>query len=222
MIISSNLFAQNIQESKEHYNYAKSLYLSEQFTRAVYQFDSLVNDPHTDRDHALAGLAASLWMLGDTKAAVNSLNEIKNKKLHEKLQTAFSVSSGDLKSLKSDEFTKMYLTELNELEAHPDKSPGLAGLLSAIIPGAGHVYLGAYQSAAIVLAFNLLTGISAIEFADKDLDAPAVASGVLFSIFYAGGIYSSYEGAKKINHQKILKPKKELSARYFPILKLEF
>ncbi|MBC7538585.1 MAG: hypothetical protein H7281_07180 [Bacteriovorax sp.] len=219
-LFSSNLFSQDSID--KNYNYAKELYLSEQYSRAVYQFDTILANPQSNKDRALVGLTASLWMLGDTKAAFNSLNEIKNKDLSLLLKMALSVSSGELEVLKSQPTAVLYFTELKNLESDPYKSPGLAALFSTLIPGAGHVYLGAYQSAAIVFAFNLLTGISTIEFAKKDLVAPAITSGVLFSIFYVGGIYSAYEGAVKMNQLKISKPKKELNAKYFPILRLEF
>jgi hypothetical protein len=209
-LFSSALFAQD-------FNYARELYLNEQYSRAVYQFDSLLAKSG-DKDKALVGLTASLWMLGDTKAAINSLNSISNAELSAKLKTALAVSSGDLESLKSSD----YLSELKDLEANPYKSPGLAALFSGIIPGAGHAYLGAYQSAAVVFVFNVLTGWATIEFANKNLTAPAIASGTIFSIFYVGGIYSAYDGANKMNQLKINKPKKELNAKYFPILKLEF
>ncbi|MDD4974761.1 MAG: hypothetical protein PHY93_10450 [Bacteriovorax sp.] len=216
------LFSLNLKAQDLQYNYAKELYLNEQYSRAVYQFDTLLTMPLLNADRALIGLTASLWMLGDTKAAFSSLNKISDIELSAKLKVALAVSSGDLKVLKSQDFGNMYLTELQKLESDPYKSPGIAALYSMIFPGAGHVYLGAYQSAAIVFAFNLLTGISTVEFANKDLKAPAIASGVLFSIFYVGGIYSSYEGAVKMNQLKINKPKKDLNAKYFPILRLTF
>ena len=177
-LIYSNLYAQDLQ-----FNYAKELYLNEQYSRAVYQFDSLLANPKVANDQALVGLTASLWMLGDTKAAFTSLNKISNKELSTKLKKALAVYSGNLKELNSNESDNMFLVDLKKLESDPYKSPGLAAIFSAILPGAGHVYLGAYQSAAIVFAFNLLTGISTIEFSNKNLKAPAIASGVLFSIF---------------------------------------
>jgi hypothetical protein len=206
----------------QDFNYAKELYLNEQYSRAVYQFDNLATNPKSNADQVQVGLTASLWMLGDTKAAFSSLNKISSLEIREKLKTALAVSSGDLEILKTSENGNKYLAELKELESDPYKSPGTAVLLSVLMPGAGHVYLGAYQSAAIVFAFNLLTGISTVEFANKDLKTPAITSGILFSIFYVGGIYSSYEGAVKMNQLKISRPKKELNAKYFPILRLEF
>lgn len=213
-IFSSSLHAQD-------FNYAKELYLSEQYSRAVYQFDTVVANTAQNKDRALVGLTASLWMLGDMKAATTSLNSIANKELFTELKIALAVSSGDKEILKSSVKGQQYLIELNKLELDRVKSPATAAWLS-LIPGAGHVYLGAYQSAAVVMMFNLLTGFSTLEFADKHLTGPAIASGVLFSMFYVGGIYSAYEGAVKMNQMKINRPKKELNAKYFPILRLEF
>ncbi|MBC7430233.1 MAG: hypothetical protein H7336_16585 [Bacteriovorax sp.] len=216
-LISSNVFGQ------DQFTYAKELYLSEQYTRAVFQFDTLLSSiPSGGKDRALVGLSASLWMLGDTKAAYDNMNHISNRDLSHQLETALLVSSGDLYEVKSSSHEKAYLNELTDLEADRVKSPVLAAVFSGLIPGAGHVYLGAYQSAAIVFIFSALTGVSTFEFAKKDLTTPAIASGVLFSIFYMGGIYSSYEGAVKMNQMKISKPKKDLNTKYFPILRLDF
>lgn len=223
LFLCLSLFSTSLYSNEStKYIYAKNLYLEEQYTRAVYQFDSLIAESNIDLDKTLVGLTASLWMLGDTKAAYMDLDLISNKELSFKLKTALMVSSGNLEVLDNSESGKKYLGELQLLESDPYKSPAFAAVLSALIPGAGHVYLGAYQSAAIVLAFNLLTGISTVEFANKNLRAPAIASGVLFSIFYVGGIYSSYDGAVKMNQLKINRSKKELNAKYFPILKLDF
>jgi hypothetical protein len=217
ILSTSNLFCE-----ETGFKYARELFLNEQYTRATYQFDSLIISSNKNDQHIIAGLSASLWMLGDTKTAEETLNSMTNKTLAEKLRTALEVSSGNFEKIQSTSEGQKYLNELHALEADPYKSPSLAALYSALLPGAGHIYLGAYQSAAVVFAFNVLTGLSTIEFANKHLTAPAIVSGVLFSIFYAGGIYSSYDGAVKMNQMKISKPKKELNVKYFPILKLEF
>ena len=221
MFISVDLFSQ--ESFKLKYDYAKELYLNEQYTRAVFQFDSLnALGSEENKDRVRVGLSASLWMLGDPRSAYTHLNSIENKSLSKELQVALSVSNGDVAQLGSIQRDREYLSELKKLEENQLKSPGLASFYSALVPGLGHAYLGAYQSAAVVFIFSALTGYSTIEFADQNLTGPAIASGVLFSIFYAGGIYSSYEAGVKINSMNINHSKKALNVKYFPILRLDF
>ena len=218
------IFSTQVFSDETKYNYAKDLLISEQYTRAVFQFDSLVSTSQTvaEKDQALIGLTNSLWMLGDTTTALKSLNSISDKELSKKLKIALEVHSGNLENISSLKNSQLYLSELKMLESDPYKSPTQAAFYSALLPGAGHIYLGAYQSAAVVFIFNILTGISTIEFAHKNLIAPAITSGVLFSIFYVGGIYSAYEGAVKMNQMKFSEQKKALNSRYFQILIMEF
>lgn len=96
------------------------------------------------------------------------------------------------------------------------QSPALAGTLSALLPGAGQVYNHHYSAAVLSFILNSLFLASTIELNDKNLHAPALAAGVLFSITYTGNILSAIEGSRQINRayqaprvdeaQKILLP----------------
>lgn len=98
--------------------------------------------------------------------------------------------------------TKSELMNLNLVSQNPS-SPLVAGLASAIIPGAGQVYVGEYQTAAISFVLNSLFLLSTIELSKKDLGFTAALSGIAFSTVYLGNIISAVNGAKALN-KKIL------------------
>ena len=81
----------------------------------------------------------------------------------------------------------------------PRKSPALAAVLAALIPGLGHVYLGNYRRG---LGFLAATG--ALEFFGFDLDLTAIglALGIPMELGGAGvwlyGILDAYRAAKRM------------------------
>ncbi len=102
------------------------------------------------------------------------------------------------------------------------KSPLLSGTLSALLPGAGQVYNGSYQSAAISFILNTIFLYSTIEFADKNLSAPAIASGVVFSVTYVGNVMNAVRGSNAINNRLARPSKNEIKKFLFPVLTLRF
>jgi TolA-binding protein len=86
-----------------------------------------------------------------------------------------------------------------EAEHLPRKSPALAGLLSAVIPGTGHFYTGRLRDGAIALLLNgafLAAGIEAVQAGHE------AAAGLLFffeAAWYSGAIYGAVNAAHKFN-----------------------
>jgi TolA-binding protein len=81
----------------------------------------------------------------------------------------------------------------------PHKSPKLAGLMSAIIPGSGHVYTGRLRDGTIALLLNgafLAAGIEALSAGNE-----AAAGLLLFfeAAWYSGAIYGAVNAAHKYN-----------------------
>ena len=77
------------------------------------------------------------------------------------------------------------------------KSPGLAGILSAIFPGLGHLYLGLYQrSFKVAAAFVGCIWLVSTGFMGGHL-APVFGMGIAFIWFF--GIIDSVRQAKAIN-----------------------
>jgi len=84
----------------------------------------------------------------------------------------------------------------------PSKSPVVAGILSALLPGAGHLYVGRKQDAFVALMLNggFIWGIIESFRSDK----PVVGGILSFFEFgwYAGSINGSVNSAYKYNKKK--------------------
>ncbi|WP_409477362.1 hypothetical protein [Pseudobdellovibrio sp. HCB154] len=100
------------------------------------------------------------------------------------------------------------------------KSPALAGTLSAVLPGAGQAYTGSWQSGAMAFVLNALFLSATLELEDKDLPATALVSGVVFSITYLGNILNAAESARIYNQNYNAPQIEEEKAKRFPELTL--
>jgi outer membrane protein assembly factor BamD (BamD/ComL family) len=86
-----------------------------------------------------------------------------------------------------------------EGEHLPRKSPALAGLMSAVIPGTGHFYTGRFRDGTIALLLNgafLAAGIEAVSAGNE------AAAGLLFffeAAWYSGALYGAVNAAQKYN-----------------------
>jgi outer membrane protein assembly factor BamD (BamD/ComL family) len=86
-----------------------------------------------------------------------------------------------------------------EGEHLPRKSPALAGLMSAVIPGTGHFYTGRWRDGTVALLLNgafLAAGIEAVSAGNE-----AAAGLLLFfeAAWYSGAIYGAVNAAHKYN-----------------------
>ncbi|HLB79857.1 MAG TPA: hypothetical protein VJJ77_05085, partial [Dongiaceae bacterium] len=79
------------------------------------------------------------------------------------------------------------------------KRPWLAGLLSALVPGLGHGYAGAWDAAAVALVLDGVLIGSTIELARRELWFTAGATGLAASVFYVGNILSAADLAERRN-----------------------
>lgn len=91
------------------------------------------------------------------------------------------------------------LEKINEV---PQKSPLAAGMLAAILPGAGHLYGERYRDAAVAFLLNAAFIWGMVEAFQRE----NYAVGVLLTFFelgwYSGNIYSAISSAHKYNKQK--------------------
>lgn len=80
-----------------------------------------------------------------------------------------------------------------ELRAHNQKSPFVAGLLSALVPGAGRYYQGKIGQGTLALVGNGIFALQAYEGWRKDGSKSArfIIFGGLFSVFYVANIWGS-------------------------------
>jgi outer membrane protein assembly factor BamD (BamD/ComL family) len=84
-------------------------------------------------------------------------------------------------------------------EELPRKSPTLAGLLSALMPGTGHFYTGRWRDGTVALLLNgafLAAGLEAVSAGNE-----AAAGLLLFfeAAWYSGAVYGAVNAAQKYN-----------------------
>lgn len=84
-------------------------------------------------------------------------------------------------------------------EGARQKSPLLAGTLSAVLPGAGQAYAGAWDGALLSLALNALAIGATVELGRKHLYFSAALTGTAASIFYVGNILDAADLARRRN-----------------------
>jgi TM2 domain-containing membrane protein YozV len=80
-----------------------------------------------------------------------------------------------------------------------EKSPAFAGVLSALIPGAGQLYAGSLQAAAVTFVLNGLFIGATVELARDEHYFTAAAAGTAASFFYVGGIMNAVDLARRRN-----------------------
>jgi hypothetical protein len=84
----------------------------------------------------------------------------------------------------------------------PQKSPTAAGILAAVLPGAGHVYTERYRDAAIAFVLNAAFIWGMVESFQHNNN---VVGGILtfFELgWYSGNIYSAVASAHKYNKKE--------------------
>ena len=87
-------------------------------------------------------------------------------------------------------------------EAFSRKSPLLAGVLSATLPGSGQLYIGRQGDALLAFVLNGLFVVGIIEALDHDQVAIAGVLSLFEMGWYAGGIYGAVNGAYKRNRHR--------------------
>jgi hypothetical protein len=88
---------------------------------------------------------------------------------------------------------------VGEHETLPRKSPATAGILSAVIPGAGHLYVDRPRDALTALLINGLFTWGAVRSAREDQWGLAGVLGAVELFWYSGTIVGAVNGAHKWN-----------------------
>lgn len=81
----------------------------------------------------------------------------------------------------------------------PHRSPTVAGVLSALIPGSGQVYSGRTVDGLYTFVGMVVLGSASLYYADQERYEVAVPVGVLSMFFYGNGIYQSLQSARVFN-----------------------
>jgi tetratricopeptide (TPR) repeat protein len=92
-------------------------------------------------------------------------------------------------------------TFFQKAENLPYKSPTTAGTLAAILPGAGHWYLGRKQDGLIAFGVNVLFAWAAISSFQESNSGLGTLLGVIELAWYSGNIYSAVNSAHKFNRK---------------------
>ncbi|MCE2414807.1 tetratricopeptide repeat protein [Candidatus Poribacteria bacterium] len=83
----------------------------------------------------------------------------------------------------------------------PHRSPTIAGVLSALVPGSGQVYSGRMTDGLYTFVGMVVLGSASFYYADQERYEVAVPVGMLGAFFYGNGIYQSIQSARVFNVQ---------------------
>ncbi|VBB43014.1 Tetratricopeptide repeat protein [uncultured Desulfatiglans sp.] len=83
----------------------------------------------------------------------------------------------------------------------PWKEPSTAGMLAAVLPGAGHAYVGRWKDGLVALLLNGVFIWAAVEAFDSDQDVLGGILAFLEAGWYSGNIYSAVNAAHKFNRK---------------------
>ena len=89
-----------------------------------------------------------------------------------------------------------------EGESLPQKSPSTAGALSAILPGAGQLYVGRPTDAALAFGLNAAFIWGAVEAAESEKWGLFGLVGLMEVAWYGGNIYNAVNGAHIHNREQ--------------------
>lgn len=88
---------------------------------------------------------------------------------------------------------------LDSYESSPRKSPALAGVMSAVIPGSGQIYAERYRDGLMAFLVNGLLIAGTVAAIDDENYAVAAIVGGIGIPFYTGNIYGAANAARKWN-----------------------
>ena len=90
---------------------------------------------------------------------------------------------------------------VKNVDTLPRRSPTVAGVLSALIPGSGQVYTGKMTDGLYNFLGMVVLGSASFYHVDQELYEVAIPVGVLSLFFYGNGIYQSIQSARVFNLQ---------------------
>ena len=97
------------------------------------------------------------------------------------------------------ERVRQTITLLDRDEVVPLKSPAVAGVMSAVVPGSGYMYAGRYGDGVVALIVNGLFIAGTVAAIHQENYAVAAIVGGIGLPFYVGNIYGSANAATKWN-----------------------
>lgn len=176
--------------------------------KAVYRFIDLADHGPTPV-RAVSGLAAALaWRGLDPELAERRYATLRghadpNIARAATLGLAWTAADGARFGAVNDLLPELDTTVEGLLTRPRWRRAGVAGLLSAVIPGAGQTYAGAPQegAAAFFVVGGLVAG-TALLARDPDRRPGAIILGVITGSFYLGNIYGAIDAAVRRNRSR--------------------
>lgn len=205
---------------------AVDFYNSGEYLLSANQFATVKTSSCSEKLHreSLFGFTLTMSKLGEPIEFEKNLNLGLHGPEAERYLILQKINSNQTENTKISEELKLRFARwdqrrsLDEYQNLLTKKPWIAGSLSAILPGAGQAYNQTYQSAALAFILNGIFLSSTLQFAHHNLDAAAVASGLVFSITYFGNILSAVKSANQINQAAVLPFEESLKQEIFPEL----
>jgi hypothetical protein len=150
-----------------------------------------------------AALSADISLLSalQKKIELISLEEATKMKILEKIAGKLR-NEREAISFVAKKLTTKNPTLAQEYQMVEKRSPSIAAILSAVVPGAGHAYLGMWQSSFTSFFLVAICAASAAEQFRGGQRATGFAVSLVGSVFYFGGILSAAKSAHDINDRR--------------------
>jgi putative membrane protein insertion efficiency factor len=87
-------------------------------------------------------------------------------------------------------------------ESLPHRSSGLAGTMSAVVPGTGQMYAGRAQDGVRTLLFNAVLILTVVSFARGEHVPAAILTGAVAVPFYLGNVWGASTSAKRFDRRQ--------------------
>ncbi|PLX43155.1 MAG: hypothetical protein C0608_00415 [Deltaproteobacteria bacterium] len=154
----------------------------------------LKSEPSETNRHRLG---ATLYRAGRYNPAISILSSDKSDAMRT-LATLAWLKEGNFSEQPPNLDTRL----IDEFKNLPQKSKTTAGVLSAVLPGAGHYYVDRPLDGTIALVVNGLFIWGTVNAAQNGREELAVTLGAIELIWYSGTITGAVAGAAKWNHRE--------------------
>lgn len=205
-----------IKDVEKVYQFANYLYKIGKYESAITEYERVIflgSSSTVDTSAIFSQIGKCYLLLNDYETARNYLSRVENDTAYALI--GFSIlDSGDNHFRQNLLSAKKVFTKIKDktwqqnIEIHysklqnlPTKSPLIAGLSSAILPGSGRVYSGRWGDGISSFLFVIGSFALAYHYYEANNRWAGIGFGGLSILFYLGDIYGSIESAKLYNEK---------------------
>jgi len=229
---TERLLESNNFKNEEKYNFfiMENYFLGKQYRNIIYNLRKRNNTDLNFKEKIL--LSQSYLKLNFFQDGYNVLKKIKYSfddnfnynLLYRKIEPFLNKNDYNI-ILNEINLAKKYISDkkkINSLHSeinisiHKFKSPGLAGILSAIIPGSGQIYSNRYFDGLITLLGIASTTAASYYFYQQNQKQLFYSLTFFTALFYSGNIYSAYNSADLYNRGISESLKSKIYSNYIP------